>query len=154
MKNLNFLIRHTTRCIISLLILFTCISCSKEEQVAPQLNPHIYTFLEKYFSGLEITQIEKDNLGYSLITLVDKSKILFSPENEWKKISCKLIPSEIFPQEIIDYLKTKYPDAKSKVAEKEENKLNIYLDSGDKVVFSTVGIIIVPWTNVEIDIIL
>lgn len=74
------------------------------------------TFINDYYSGIEIKKIEKElgaGLTFYEVDFASGDEVVFDAEGEWQEVDApdgKTIPDGIVPQAIMEYLNQNYPD--------------------------------------------
>ena len=115
-----------------------------QSQAAPQVAaPEAVTaFINSNFSGATITRTERDNDDAELeVYLSDGSKVEFTANNEWKKITCpgKAVPSALVPNAITNYVKSNYQSAIIYKIDKNYNTYEVELNNGVELHFGNDG---------------
>ncbi len=102
----------------------------------------VTTFINSNFSGSTITGTERDNDDAELeVYLSDGSKVEFTANNEWKKITCpgKAVPAALVPQAIANYVKSNYQSNLISKIDKNYNGYEIELNNGMELHFGADG---------------
>lgn len=102
----------------------------------------VTTFINSNFSGSTITRTERDNDDAELeVYLSDGSKVEFTANNEWKKITCpgKAVPSALVPTAITNYVKSNYQSALICMIDKNYNTYEVELNNGVELHFGNDG---------------
>ena len=115
-----------------------------QPQAAPQAAAPdaIVNFINSNFSGATINGTERDNEDGEIdVYLSDGSKVEFTANNEWKKISCpgKGVPSALLPTAITNYVKSNYNSALIYKIEKNYNTYEVQLNNGVELHFGSNG---------------
>lgn len=120
-----------------------------QPQAAPQATAPqvavpdaIVNFINSNFSGATINGTERDNEDGEIdVYLSDGSKVEFTANNEWKKISCpgKGVPSALVPTAITNYVKSNYNSALIYKIDKNYNTYEVQLNNGVELHFGSNG---------------
>ena len=118
-------------------------------QVAPQAAAPqvaapdaIVKFINSNFSGATINGTERDHEDGEIdVYLSDGSKVEFTANNEWKKITCpgKGVPSALVPTAITNYVKSNYQSALIYKIDKNYNSYEVQLNNGVGLHFGSNG---------------
>ena len=117
-------------------------------QAAPQTTPQaaapdaIVKFINSNFSGATINGTERDHEDGEIdVYLSDGSKVEFTANNEWKKITCpgKGVPSALVQTAITNYVKSNYQSALIYKIDKNYNTYEIQLNNGVELHFGSNG---------------
>ncbi len=118
-------------------------------QVAPQAAAPqvaapdaIVKFINSNFSGATINGTERDHEDGEIdVYLSDGSKVEFTANNEWKKITCpgKGVPSALVPTAITNYVKSNYQSALIYKIDKNYNTYEVQLNNGVELHFGSNG---------------
>lgn len=118
-------------------------------QVAPQAaapqvaaSDAIVKFINSNFSGATINGTERDHEDGEIdVYLSDGSKVEFTANNEWKKITCpgKGVPSALVPTAITNYVKSNYQSALIYKIDKNYNSYEVQLNNGVELHFGSNG---------------
>ena len=122
-------------------------------QAAPQTTPQaaapqvaapdaIVKFINSNFSGATINGTERDHEDGEIdVYLSDGSKVEFTANNEWKKITCpgKGVPSALVPTAITNYVKSNYQSALIYKIDKNYNTYEVQLNNGVELNFGSNG---------------
>ena len=114
------------------------------QAAAPQVAAPeaIVNFINSNFSGATINGTERDNEDGEIdVYLSDGSKVDFTANNEWKKISCpgKGVPSALVPTAITNYVKSNYQSALIYKIDKNYNTYEVQLNNGVELHFGSNG---------------
>ena len=88
--------------------------------------PEINTFVETYFSQTSIQQVKAENDEIE-VKLADRTEIDFHFNYDWKMIDCEdsqvygIVPTELVPTQITDYVTANYPNNHIDKIEKKHN---------------------------------
>ncbi|MBO8459494.1 MAG: PepSY-like domain-containing protein [Bacteroidetes bacterium] len=105
-----------------------------------QLPDTSSTFVEQFFSGIEVVYAEKDEddgiITYEL-TLADGTEIEVDANGNWIEIECfrRALPDGIVPQPIVDYVAQNYPNGVIVTIERDDNGYEIELRDGTELKF-------------------
>ena len=104
--------------------------------------PEINTFVETYFPQVGILKVEVDEDDYE-VKLTDGTEITFSLAFEWKSVDCDessvygIVPAELVPEQIADYVTANYPTQHIDKIEKKANGWEIELNNGVEIGFDS-----------------
>ena len=103
--------------------------------------PEITTFVETYFPQTTILKVEADDDEIE-VELADRTEISFYINNDWKSIDCEdsqiygIVPAELVPTQITDYVTANYPNNHiDKIEKKHNGGWEIELDNGIEIEF-------------------
>ena len=103
--------------------------------------PEINTFVETYFPQTSILKVESDDDEIE-VELADRTDINFYINYDWKSIDCEdsqiygVVPTELVPTQITDYVTANYPNNHiDKIEKKHNGGWEIELDNGVEIEF-------------------
>lgn len=130
-------IRKTVLWCLAILLMTACM----DEKVPP----HSKAFIDKYFPHstvvlVEIDDDDDDGKEYSIL-LNDGTKIEFTMQGEWKRVSRKKtgVPSTLVPKPILQYVKTYHPEDVITKLSKKPYGFKIELSNDEDVRFNPQG---------------
>ena len=120
------------------------LSQTAPQAAAPQVAAPdaIVKFINSNFSGATINGTERDHEDGEIdVYLSDGSKVEFTANNEWKKITCpgKGVPSALVPTAITNYVKSNYQSALIYKIDKNYNSYEVQLNNGVELHFGSNG---------------
>ena len=105
--------------------------------------PEINTFVETYFSQTSIHQVRAENDEID-VKLADRTEIDFYLNYDWKSIDCEdsqiygIVPAELVPTQITDYVTANYPNNHiDKIEKKHNGGWEIELNNGIEIEFDS-----------------
>lgn len=107
---------------------FFVTACTKENPNGGSTSnyPEINAFVETYFSQTTIQKVRPE-IDEIEVRLADRTEIDFTLNYEWKNIDCEdsriygVVPAELVPMQITDYMTTNYPNNHIDIIEKTYN---------------------------------
>lgn len=105
-------------------------------------HPEIDSFVGTYFPEVSIFSLEHDGNEYE-VKLSDRTEIDFNLSFEWKNIDCGestvygMVPAELVPQAINDYVDANYPETHIDQIEKKGFGWEIELSNDQEIKFDT-----------------
>lgn len=121
-----------------LVCLFTLQGLAKADNDQPietsQLPKKALDFLKQHFADISVSyaKIEKELLDKQYdVVLTGGQKIEFDKNGEWTNVECKhsVVPAEIIPQPIKEYVKKKFPEQKILQIERDKKTYEIELNN-------------------------
>ena len=103
------------------------------------------TFLQDYFSGVEVARVEKDTNAtdsYYEVKLNNGTEVNFNTDGAWTDVDCKTnaVPDGIVPATIVSYVAENYPDLLIVQIEKEAYGYDIDLSNDLELSFDPEGL--------------
>lgn len=120
--------------VIALLSVFIG-SCAADPTTA------INQFVKTHFPEATVLYMQRDGGEYE-VRLNDNTELEFNRKGEWKKIDCEHstvyfnVPDAIVPQEILNYVKSNFPDNGITKIDKDYSNWEIELDNHLEVKFN------------------
>lgn len=107
-----------------------------------QMPPKAQQFVRAYFadSRIAMAKMETDFMQKSYdVIFTDGNKVEFDRKGDWTDVDCKftVVPQEIIPAPIREYVAANYPDATVVKIERDRTDWEIRLSSGWEVKFDT-----------------
>lgn len=123
-----------------LLLLLACFvslqltACADRPITFEQLPAKSQEIIKQHFAGFEISFAKKDNDGLEVdyeVIFVNGDKIEFNRNGDWKNIECRFsqVPEALIPVQILEYVKSKYPNNKILKIELDHFNTEIELDN-------------------------
>ena len=109
------------------------VSCDDKPVSEDKLPAKAKTFLSTYFPNIDITSVIKEEDGEYDVHLADLTEVEFKSNGEWKKVDCekKPVPTGFFPNSIVTYVNTNYPDDYIEDIQFEHNRYDVGLSFSD-----------------------
>jgi len=129
---------------ILVFLAFSTISCDDGDKIVAheKLPAASKAFLTAYFNGIDITNIEKDGVNYS-VDLASKVEVDFNPNGEWREVDGEngiTIPTGFINPKIVDYVTENFPDDNFNGIEKTINGYDVELvQNGVDLIFDLEG---------------
>lgn len=131
-------------------ILFVFVMCVSLMQVAcadsekaiglKDLPQQAQTFVQQYFADVKVGYYQKERDGLTVtykVVFLNGDKLEFNKKGEWIDVDCKnlMVPEEIVPQQIKDFIENSYPGSKILHIEKGKRDYEVRLTNGMEVKF-------------------
>lgn len=102
--------------------------------VFEQLPQAAQTFVKKYFAGQNVafSKVEREIFDTTYdVMFVNGDKIEFDKQGNWKEMNCKRssVPVAAVPAQIVNYVKTNYPEATIVRIEKDRYEYEVKLSN-------------------------
>lgn len=134
--------------IIALVVSFTTMYAQERAIAQEALPQKAQTFIATHFANqkVAIATMERDGFGkdYKVI-LTNGTKIEFDTKGVWSDISCKssnVVPSEIIPAKIAEYVNTNFPATQIVEIEQGREGIDVKLNNGVELEFNPSGTVI------------
>ncbi len=98
-------------------------------------------FIKKYFSQVSVTYATEDRDILSKeyeVMFAEGTKVDFSSNGEWKSVECKgvAVPAGVVPQQINEYVKQNYSNAKVVKIDRDRNDYEVSLSNRLELTFN------------------
>ena len=98
-------------------------------------------FIKKYFSQVRVTYATEDRDILSKeyeVMFAEGTKVDFSSNGEWKSVECKgvAVPAGVVPQQINEYVKQNYSNAKVVKIDRDRNDYEVSLSNRLELTFN------------------
>jgi len=116
-------------------------SCDKDQVISyDQLPGNAKTIIEQYFDRNQVAYVQKDGAGIWTeyeVKFNNQNEIDFNHKGELKSVDMKVgvVPSDLVPQQIRDYVSTNYPGQSIRKYSVESNGYEIELSNGLEIEF-------------------
>ena len=124
---------------------FVCCSIYADDKAIPveKLPETAKVFVYQNFTSKTIIYAEKDWNTYECM-LNDGTKIKFYKNGDWDKIECKAfsVPDKLVPVQILNYVKTNFPNETIRKIDKERYGYEIELSNDLDLKFNKQGVLI------------
>lgn len=130
--------------LLSVLLVFSITSCVDDKIIpATDLPQEISTYLESHFPENTVVQATVDNELFSKsyeVILKDNTTLKFNSKNKITDIEAtSKLPNSVIPIQILDYVKTNYPNEVITDWELEDKNQQVELDNGITLEFTMEG---------------
>lgn len=130
--------------LLSVLLVFSITSCVDDKIIpATDLPQEISTYLESHFPENKVVQATVDKELFSKsyeVILKDNTTLKFNSKNKITDIEApSKLPNSVIPIQILDYVKTNYPNEVITDWELEDKNQQVELDNGITLEFTMEG---------------